>query len=347
MQLVSLLILMALSAVSVLGINAFPTSISVSYQIGDSASPPARNISVTGAQAFAVSLATNPTGWLGVSPLSGTVPAVLVVTFSPQGMTAGRYQGIITITDPNNPGFGGSITVGVYLDVVQPIIPNQSLSGTIPHITDGGNWKTIVTLTNVTNFPQQVVVRFWDQRGASMTLPVVGLPDTKEVWFDLPPYGGGYFETPGVNGTITSGWATVEGVPANSVIATTVFRNSYPGRQDTEASVPMSAAARRRFFIAFDHTSGFTSGVAMVNPLSQRVTVAVTFRNGRGVVLQNTSLSLAAGEQIAFSMSDQFRQTSNQFGSAEFNVLGGVGVCVIGLRFNPSGAVTYVPPAFL
>ncbi|MEK7992207.1 MAG: IPT/TIG domain-containing protein [Planctomycetota bacterium] len=79
-----------------------PTWLSYTVAQGGDA-PAARNIAVTSGGnplSFTVSISTNPSGWLAVSPLAGSTAAVLTVRVNPAGLLPGDYVGIITITAP-------------------------------------------------------------------------------------------------------------------------------------------------------------------------------------------------------------------------------------------------------
>jgi len=84
-------------------IVATPSSITaVNFQIG-SANPAPQTIALSlqggGALAFtAAATMTTGTGWLSVSPTSGTTPSSITVTINPAGLTPAVYQGNVTIT---------------------------------------------------------------------------------------------------------------------------------------------------------------------------------------------------------------------------------------------------------
>jgi uncharacterized protein (TIGR03437 family) len=84
-------------------ITASPASLTpVSYQIG-AANPATQTVAVsvsTGVTTSYTAAATTSTGgaWLSVSPTAGALPGNVVVSFNPAGLTAGTYQGAVTIT---------------------------------------------------------------------------------------------------------------------------------------------------------------------------------------------------------------------------------------------------------
>ncbi|MFN0171533.1 MAG: hypothetical protein ACKV22_34380 [Bryobacteraceae bacterium] len=103
-----------------------PSYLSSTYQQGNQP-PSAVNLAITsgvGDSSFTVQVATNPAGWLDVSPLSGSVPAVLQVRVLPGGLAVGDYLGLITVK-----GSVTSATVTIALSVrgSAPTTPSSQL----------------------------------------------------------------------------------------------------------------------------------------------------------------------------------------------------------------------------
>ena len=82
------------------------SSLSFAYQAG-SATPNTQSIPVTVSNAasanFTATAASNPGGWLGVTPASGTAPSSLTVSIVPTGLAAGVYTGAITVAGSSAP----------------------------------------------------------------------------------------------------------------------------------------------------------------------------------------------------------------------------------------------------
>ena len=97
-----------------------PSTLSFSYTTG-SAAPAGQSVAVStsnsASAAFSVSASTTSGGsWLQVSPTSGASPASFVASFVPGSLTAGTYNGTITVSAT---GFT-SATVAVTVVVTQP-----------------------------------------------------------------------------------------------------------------------------------------------------------------------------------------------------------------------------------
>jgi len=61
--------------------------------------------------------------WLDLSAVTGTTPDAIVVTFDPADLEEGEYQGTITLTSPELPGFSLVIPVQVYLEANKVYLP--------------------------------------------------------------------------------------------------------------------------------------------------------------------------------------------------------------------------------
>lgn len=326
-------------------------SLSFTYQQGDSVPTPLNVAlqSVTGS--FNVSIATNPAGWLIVSPTQGFGTAVLLVSLNPQPLSAGSYIGVITIKDGSTGTFN-TATVQVYLTIKpgQTSGPQPSIGadGRIAHIADGGSWRTLVTVVNLLNSPQRITIHFWSDSGQPLALPVVRVGRFAEIYWDLPAYGEGLLQTTGESNGVATGWANITGSSglSNAFGATVVFQRHADGRQDSEATSPMQAYPSQDFLIPFDNRDGFATGVAVANFGSNPSSLTLTFRDGLGRVFLTDLFSLGVGNHTSFSTADRYPATAGYDGTLEIrsNSLSPDGIAALGLRFNPSWSFTSVLP---
>jgi len=146
-------------------LNVSPAHLSFSYTLGGTA-PAAQSLSIASSgAAISYTVATAGGGWLSVSPNSGTTPGSVSVSADVSSLTAGTYNGTITITSAgasNSPQ-----TVPVQLTVANAptitVTPNQlsfafQIGGMVPAAqsvsvggatglsasvnVSGGNWLT-------------------------------------------------------------------------------------------------------------------------------------------------------------------------------------------------------------
>ena len=100
-------------------VSVSPTLLTFTYRVGDAA-PASQQLAVSSPGAsLAFSVTATSSGWLKVSPTSGSTPATLTVSVDPTSLTAGTYNGTITVGGTGSPT--GSTTVNVTLTVTQPL----------------------------------------------------------------------------------------------------------------------------------------------------------------------------------------------------------------------------------
>lgn len=92
--------------------------------------PPSQNITVTNTGGGPLSFtASSDSGWLTVSPTSGTAPATLAISVAQAGLNPGTYIGRITVTGPS-----GTSTTSVTFNILGP-------SFLFLNDTSGQTWK--------------------------------------------------------------------------------------------------------------------------------------------------------------------------------------------------------------
>jgi uncharacterized protein (TIGR03437 family) len=109
-----------------------PTSLQFAYTIGQVAAPTSQTVQVRSSAGTAsfTAAATSTGNWLQVSPTSGSaLPASLTVSVSPQGLTAGTYNGTIAVNSP------GSVTVTLPVTLTVGTVPKPVITG----ITNGAS----------------------------------------------------------------------------------------------------------------------------------------------------------------------------------------------------------------
>ncbi len=106
-------------------ISANPTSLSYSYQTGNS-NPPNQSFQVLNATAVPYTASVTGGSFLSIaSGASGTTPGTVAVAVNPAGLTAGTYNGQITVTSTGAPN---TVLVPVTLTVTSPVLPTFTVS---------------------------------------------------------------------------------------------------------------------------------------------------------------------------------------------------------------------------
>jgi hypothetical protein len=234
------------------------------------------------------------------------------------------------------------------------VIDNLSPPGnpaTISQVADGGGWQTTIILVNTGNklpggltelVPAPFSLRFTQANGTPWFLPVAGAGAMSEYSDVIPAGGVRIIETEGASPAVSQGWAQV--ITPGTISGTAIFRQRLSADHDSEGAVPLSLSGTRRFVLPFDNTQGVVTAVALANQdRSHSTAVSVTLRNENGQVVGNEVVNLAPLGRSAFVLPTQFHETVNIRGVAEFSS-GNVDLSALGLRYNPLGSFTSIPP---
>ena len=122
---------LTVTAASTPTITVSPLNLSFTYQTGGS-TPAAQPVSLSSSSALAYTVATSA-AWLSATPMTGNTPGSLNVSVNPGGLTAGTYNGTVTVTAAgasNSPQ-----KVAVSLTVTTPSSGNPSLNVTPGSLT--------------------------------------------------------------------------------------------------------------------------------------------------------------------------------------------------------------------
>ena len=120
-------------------ISATPSALSFAYQIGGAA-PGTQNVNVSTTGTVTYSVATTGGAWLSATPTSGSSSAPVTVSVHPTGLTAGTYNGTVTITASGATGSPQSvkITLAVAQAGTSSLTVNPS-SLTFTSLSSGGD----------------------------------------------------------------------------------------------------------------------------------------------------------------------------------------------------------------
>jgi len=121
-------------------ISANPGSLTFAFQTGQSA-PPSQTVHISASGSAAVSFQAAASGaqWLSVAPSSGTTPSDLAVSVNPTGLSAGTFNGTITVTS----ALANTVSIPVSLTVAtKPLLSvtpatlafGYQLGGSVPPV---------------------------------------------------------------------------------------------------------------------------------------------------------------------------------------------------------------------
>jgi hypothetical protein len=212
----------------------------------------------------------------------------------------------------------------------------------LPQLVFGRLWKTTVHLVNMDAFSAQVPVEFFDDSGAPLRVPLVGVGLVDKITVNVPGNGELVLETSSdVNEEFVQGWGRFILPVVPKVGGLAILRQRVAGRPDYEAAIPLSADTAYRSVMVFDNSAGYTTAVAVVNPRDAGlVDVTVTFRDASGNVIGNDAFQLAPRRHMTYTLPGRISSVGGLKGVAEFRSVGAGGFSYMGLLFNSSGPFT-------
>ncbi len=222
----------------------------------------------------------------------------------------------------------------------------------IPHIADGGGWRSTIAIFNgFSSESAQVNVKFRSDTGLLQDVAVLNYGVVRSLDLEIAPNSSVYLETAGVRPNVQAGWAEINQSAGNvPVRAFAVFRQIIPGRPDYEAVAAGMRAANGLTF-PFDNTGGLATSFAVANLANSACTVGVSpIRDEAGRLLAEAPknvVGLLASGHAAFISTDLLPETAGKRGYLQFYPsfgCGAGGLAMVGLRFNPSGPFTNLQP---
>jgi len=223
----------------------------------------------------------------------------------------------------------------------------------ISQVADGDGWQTIISLNNIDAAPSLYKLSFFDDTGAPLSLQTDVLTGPV-IYGAIPAHGSVTIQTAGTKVSLSQGWALMETIfvqpltsaitPGATTAGTVIFRRPPTVPRPSEASEPLDFSARSQWVLPFDHTNGYTSGLALVNPsTSQDISVFLTFFDASGAILLQPSFTLPHGQHQAITLTQLYPQVIGRFGTLKITS-SGPAVNVLGFHVSSSGVFTSTSP---
>lgn len=234
-------------------------------------------------------------------------------------------------------------TLGVLL-LCLPLFGQSAQTLTVPHVVDGGGWQSTIVLTNTTGASASATLIFHSDTTAGGTQPWT--PPFLEVGSTAGLVLDGatslFLHTMGTAAALTQGWAELDADAG--IVAYVVFTYRFPGKTDDEGTAP-AVSATNRILVPYDDSSGFVTGIAVVNPTATAQDISVGFQTTTGGVALSALPTVPPQGHMAFVLSQQFPIIAGHAGLAEFYSATG-NLSMIALRFNPTLSFTAAPVYF-
>ncbi len=252
------------------------------------------------------------------------------------GVSGNKERALATLTKTDS-GYTATLNIGV--NIAAPV-GVATTAYALPQAVFGGGWYTALYLANTNASAASAVLNFVGANGSplAVTLPSLGSNTSHTVAMNA--HATSLVELTNTAADLTSGWVEVN-LP-DGVIGYAVFRQTVAGRADQEAVVPLAPQSATTVQLVFDDVN-FTTGLALVNPLSQQTAISITAYGESGAQLGAGSLTLAARAKSATTL----REISGLAGVAGsrgwLSITTSTGtVAALGLRFG-SQAFTSIP----
>jgi hypothetical protein len=279
-------------------------------------------------------------------PLAGEGHTSFVM--APQYPVTANKRGTIEFLTP--PGgqisaLGIRFTPPGTLTTIPVLADVTNTGGSVAHFASGEGWKTTVVLVNTGTSSAQAHVRFLDDNGGPLQVPLVfpqtgGSAASSQVDQTIAANASFVIESAGLdNLPVQSG--SVQLTTDGNVSGYVIFRYVPAGQ---EVGVPFENRGASAYVIAFDQTNGIVTGTAVNNVSTQAATIPVIVRDDSGAQIGTDSIILAPNGHSAFVLTSRFPVTSNKRGTIEFDTPAGGQINVLGIRTLPSLTFTALPP---
>ena len=257
---------------------------------------------------------------------------------------AANKRGTIEFVVPEDGRIGvvGLRTNGAAITTLPVLTDANTGGGTLAHVASGAGWQTLVTLVNTGATASQATLKFLDDDGNPLELPLM-LPQSgttqtaSTLTLDLAAGSSVLIQTqPGGTGPAITGSAQI--TATGSVSGFAIFQNA-----GQEAVVPLQAAGSGSSTLIFDNTNQLATGIALTNSTALPADVAATLRDEGGNAVGSATLHLPAWGHTSQMLTQLLPAAANIRGTVEFDAPEGGRINALGIRATPSAAYTSIP----
>jgi hypothetical protein len=221
------------------------------------------------------------------------------------------------------------------------------LPRTISHVADGGGFRTTIILVNTGSQAANFDLRFWDELGNPMVLPLGSDGTNSEVSGTIAPGVARFIRTSGVSTQLQKGWAELTAPP--TIDGNSIFGLQSPGQSDSEAAVPLSPSGGTQLFLPFDYTTGYSMGIAFANPNNQDAIVSAALIDDAGQPIPaSQQITVPARGHYSDVLIAKFPDAVSTRGVAHFSAntnIFGLGIRANGKAFTSIDALAGVTSA--
>ena len=238
-----------------------------------------------------------------VDDFDANVPAASMIPVPARGhyadVLAAKFPGVVgkrgvAHFSSNTNVFGLGIRAnGKAFTSIDALSGVTSAPKTIPYIANGGSWKTTFLIVCTAAQAAQFTLKFWDEQGNALPLPLTGADGTVSIVSDtIRPGELRVVQTTGA-GSLVTGWAELSGL-TGAIGGTAIFALQSPGQSDSEAAVPFSTASSTHLFMPYDYSPGYSTAIAFTNSGATAATVTATFTDDAGHIKGSGQIPIPA-----------------------------------------------------
>jgi hypothetical protein len=206
--------------------------------------------------------------------------------------------------------------------------------GSVPHVLAGGGWQTNIQLMNTGSTSATAALAFYDEAGSALSLPVSYSEPQRSITAssisETIAAGATLSLTLSDPGPLLEGHAKFS---TNGDVGALTFIRYNPTGQ--EVGVPLETRNANAYLLAFDHSDGITTGIAVANLSTLEANIPVTVRDAGGALLAQGTIVLPRFGQASFSLTEKYPATNGKQGSIQFETPEFGSISLFGLRTVP------------
>jgi virginiamycin B lyase len=271
--------------------------------------------------------------------------------------------GSVTLFDA--PAMGSGITSGpdgamwyaapAANQIVRFEVPSRV--GALAQIVSGGGWDTTITLLNLGGASVSSRLAFYGDNGAPLTLNLTvsqnGVSENVSGAFvdrAINPNATVTISTSGATSMPMSvGWGDL--TSTGPVQGYAILRQTSQTAPPSSGTVPIQSQGQA---LPYDNTNGLATGVALANLSLTAVNITGVAWDESGALLGQQTIAIPGNGHTSFVLADRMPVTAGKRGIVGFSDAPGYfsgllspngGIALLGLRFDPIGTFTSIPPA--
>ncbi len=227
---------------------------------------------------------------------------------------------------------------------VVPTNASPTFAGSMAQLASGGGWDTTLTLVNTGTSSGDVVLNFYGPTGSPWVLPVAfpqvsaSQQDTTTLDRSLNANALLLVDSQ-APGNITANVGSAQLLTEGDIGGFAIFTYLPTGQA---AVVPLETRNASAYLLAFDNTSGLSTGVALANIVTTTANIPVVICDDTGAQIGTDTITLGGRSHTSFTLNANYPVTQGKRGTIEFETPTSGQISALGIRGN-GNALTTIP----